>query len=134
MKTHTLPNKIAYALAAIAAAFLPLSYLVMIVSVCATIVPALLSGKEAVEPGGVVLWVLRVGCYGTLVQWPFYFLWAALTRQLTFRVRILWIVVLLFANMFAVPWFLFCMYHGIAQTAVTRCIGHESIRRYFEKG
>jgi hypothetical protein len=134
MQTHTRQVKNAYALAAIPAVFLPLSYLVMAVWVFATFLPALLSGKAASDPSGFVLWMVQAGYYGTLIQWPFYLFWAARTRQLTFRVRVLWMVVLFLLNMFAMPWFLLCMYRGTAQTALTRGIRRESVRRFFQKG
>jgi hypothetical protein len=131
---HTHQTKIAYAIAAVPAVFLPLSYLVMVVWVFATIFTALFSGKHAADPSEVVLWVWQAGYYATLIQWPFYLLWAASTPRLTLRVRMLWIVVLILLNMFAMPWFLFCMYRRTAQTALTRGIGRESVRRFFERG
>jgi hypothetical protein len=132
MQTHTRQVKIAYALAAIPAMFLPLSYLVMAVWVCARIFPMLLSDKTESDPSGFVLWIMQAGFYGTLIQWPFYLFWAACTRRLTFRVRVLWMVVIFLFNMFAMPWFLLCMYRGSAQTALIRSIRRESVRRFFQ--
>ncbi|MEA3188344.1 MAG: hypothetical protein QOD99_2174 [Chthoniobacter sp.] len=68
MQKHTRRVKIAYAVAAVPAVFLPLSYLVMAVWVFATIFPALLSGKTATDPSGFVLWMVQTGYYGTLIQ------------------------------------------------------------------
>ena len=134
MQTHSRQAKIAYALAAVPAALPPLSYVVMCVWVMSVIVPALLSGKDAGDPGGSVLLILQSGLVATAVQWPVYVLWAACARGLTPRLRFLWILVLLILNMLAIPWFLFCMYRGTARTALVRRIRNESIRRFFEKG
>ena len=95
---------------------------------------SIFSGKDLEATSGFIRWIVVAGFYGTLFQWPFYFFWAARSSQLTFRVRLLWIVVLFLLNMFAIPWFLFCMYRGTAQTELTRGIRRESIRRFFEKG
>ena len=130
MQIHSRQVKIAYALAVVPAVFLPFSYLVMAVWVLICSV----SGRDMGDANWYVRWIIATGVIATFVQWPFYFVWAARTRQLTFRVRMLWISVLFIMNMFAMPWFLFCMYRGTAQTALTRGIRHESIRRFFEKG
>jgi hypothetical protein len=45
-------------------------------------------------------------------------LWAALSRELTIRGRFLWIGVIILLNMFGMPWFLYCKYHGTAQTVL----------------
>lgn len=134
MASHSLPTKIGYLVAAVPAIFLPVSYLAMVAWVFMKILPTLLTGgsAEAAEPSGDFRTVLAVGYYGTLIQWPFYLAWAALSRELTFRVRMLWVATIIVANMFAMPWFLVCKYRGTAQTAVTRHIRHGAIRRFFE--
>lgn len=134
MQAHSRYVKVAYGLAAIPAMLMPISYLVTTGWAIATIFPALLNGKEAPDASGLVLFVGHAGLYATFIQWPFYFFWAARTSRLTLRVRVLWIVVLFLFNMFAMPWFLFCMYRGTAQTALTRSLRRESVRRFFEKG
>jgi O-antigen/teichoic acid export membrane protein len=130
MQIHSHQAKIAYSLAGIPAVFLPLSYLLMAVSIFTSFA----TGKDLDQMSGFIRWIVFAGFYATLIQWPFYFFWAARTSQLTFRVRMLWIAVLFLLNMFAIPYFLFCMYRGTAQTALTRSIRHESIRRFFENG
>lgn len=130
---HSRRATIAYTLAAIPAAFLPLSYLVMVVWVIVAIFPSLFSEHHASDPVGFVYWIPEAGMVATFIQWPFYILWAACTRRLTIRVRVLWVVALVLFNMLTIPWFLYCMYRGTAQTALTRAIRSRTIRKYFEQ-
>ncbi len=133
MVTRSRQAKIGYALAAIPAVFLPVSYLTMVVWVCVVISPALVSGTDAGDPTGPILWVLQAGLCATLIQWPFYLFWAARTVRITHRIRMVWIVVLILLNMFAIPWFLLCMYRGTAQTALIRGLRPGVVRRFLEK-
>jgi hypothetical protein len=135
MVRHSRPATIGYLVAAVPAIFLPVSYLAMAAWVCLKILPALLTGglAEVAEPSGVFRDALAVGIYGTLIQWPFYLAWAALSFELTFRVRMLWVATIIVANMFAMPWFLVCKYRGTAQTAVTLRLRQGAIRRFLEE-
>ena len=136
MSNHTRKTKMGYTIAAVPAVFFPVSYLVMACWVLIRLVPGFVEGDVASveEPSGVLRFILLSGFYGTLIQWPFYLIWAAFSRELTIRVRMLWVGVIILLNMFAIPWFLYCKYHGTAQTALTRGIRQMSIRRFFEKG
>ena len=133
MLTRSRQVKIGYALAAIPAVFLPASYLAMAMWVFVRLVPALERGDSA-DPGPTLMIILTAGFYSTLIQWPFYLAWAVLSREITIRVRILWVIVLIVMNMFAIPWFLYCKYQGTAQTALVRGIRLAAVRRFFEVG
>jgi hypothetical protein len=134
MANQTFQAKLGYLIFAVPALFLPISYLTGVGWFFLHIVP-LVNGNmsSATEPSGAVRSVLAAGLYGTFVQWPFYLAWAALSRELTFRVRMLWVATIIVANMFAMPWFLLCKYRGTAQTAVTRRLRKGAIRRFFEE-
>jgi hypothetical protein len=59
---------------------------------------------------------------------------AACSRELTVRLRVLWIAYIFLMNMFAMPWFLYCKYRGTTQTAASRTMRHKQVREWFEQG
>jgi len=128
-------TSVAFALAAVPAIFLPFSYLFLFVWVVVNLAPHLFSGNYPETPNNDIVFPVIVGggYYGTLIQWPFYFLWAALSSELNWRARLLWIVVLLFFNMFAIPYFLYCKYRGTTKSVITDSIKIEWLRRYFDE-
>ncbi len=127
-------TSVAFALAAIPALFLPFSYLFLFVWVVVNIAPHIISGNYPETPNNSIFPVIvGAGYYGTLIQWPFYFLWAALSSELNWRSRLLWIVVLFFLNMFAIPYFLYCKYRGTTKSVITDSIKIEWLRRYFDE-
>jgi len=111
-------RRLLYALAAIPAGFLPLCY----VSVVIGVVFLMLRYGPDVPEGAPILRVLGpVGIAGvgaTLVQWPVYIVWAATSRELSVGQRVVWILILVLLNMFAMPWFLYCKYRGTTSAAL----------------
>jgi hypothetical protein len=110
---NTRQRNILYAAAAIPALYLPFSYIVMAIWIFISV------GRSSDDPN-FVRSICNVGMYLTFIQWPFYLVWAACSRELTIRLRVLWMVVLFLLNMFAMPWFLYCKYKGTTQTAFLR--------------
>jgi hypothetical protein len=132
---HSQRERLVFFLAAIPAGFLPVSYAVMVGFVLWSFVPALWRGESGPEPGDFprVLRILQAGVCATLIQWPFYLAWAAMSRELTWRLRWLWIGYIFLLNMFAMPWFLYCKYRGTTQTAPIRGLRHKGVREWFER-
>jgi hypothetical protein len=132
---HSPRAKVAFALAAVPAVFLAVSYVVMCGFAVCVVIPTLMRGGSGPKPGEfpAVVWILRAGLYATLFQWPFYLAWAACSRELTARLRVLWLAYLILMNMFAMPWFLYCKYRGTTQTAVSRTMRHKHVRKWFER-
>ncbi|HLX95657.1 MAG TPA: hypothetical protein VKU37_07925 [Verrucomicrobiae bacterium] len=121
MIAHSRRAKLMYAIAAVPAAFLPFSYVVGVISVVFwIIIPEHMGGSGASEskPTGIVDFIIFAGLWGTVIQWPVYLLWAALSREMTIRVRLLWMGVIVLLNMFGMPWFLYCKYQGTTRTAL----------------
>lgn len=135
MQPKTRREKVIYAIAAVPALFLPFSYIYVIGWFLVSISMGLPDYSKDPNTIANILfyWIGYGGIYGTFIQWPIYILWAISSRQLTVRVRVLWISLLVIGNMFAIPYFLYCMYRGTAQTALIRGIRQESIRCFFEK-
>ena len=127
MVAHSRRAKFGYAVAAGPAAFLPLSYVICVGWAMWWIIPELLGGGGAPEgkPPEILGLLVVAGLYATFVQWPIYLIWAAFSRELTIRIRLLWILILILLNMFAIPWFLYCKYHGTAQIVLQRRIQRE---------
>jgi hypothetical protein len=99
---------VGFALAAIPAMLLPISFVV----VCGYGLWASVTGYSVhVRPIGIQVlgWA---GIYGTAVQLPFYMLWALASRRLYWRHRVLLVLFLFVANMLAVPVFLYAKYSG----------------------
>jgi hypothetical protein len=132
---HSPRARLAFALAAIPAGFLPVSYLVMAGFVLMRVFPALMRGdrNQEVLDAPLVMWICQVGFYGTLIQWPFYLAWAACSRELTVRLRMLWMAHIFLLNMFAMPWFLYCKYRGTTGTALTQGLRHKRVKEWFER-
>ena len=66
----------------------------------------------------------------TFVQWPFYFLWVGLSRELSLRQRSAWWIVIFIGNMFAMPYFLWCKYRRKTIEGLLSIIGRKRIRTY----
>ncbi len=135
MVRHSHSAKAAYAVAAVPAVFLPLSYLAMIVWAFVGLLPAAMRNDppSSTEPSGIIRTIGLTGYYGTLIQWPFYLAWAAVSRELSIRIRALWMVAILVGNMFVIPWFLDCKYRDTTQTALIRRLRRGRIRQFFEE-
>jgi hypothetical protein len=138
VKSEVIANRtraasIAFGLAAIPALFLPLSYIFMCGwAVTNIIFPATSGNYTEVHPIGISILIVMAGYYGTLVQWPFYLLWAAFSKELNLRLKLLWVVILVLFNMFAIPYFLYCKYRGITKSAIINNIGVDWLRQFFD--
>jgi hypothetical protein len=102
-------ERVGYAIAAVPAGFLPLSYIIAVGAFF-----LLTAHKGAVEPfpapGGPLYWIVVGGLWGTALQWPIYVCWALASRELGLRSRLWWVAVITLLNMFGIPWFLYCKY------------------------
>lgn len=116
-----------YLVAAVPAGFLPLVYVWMILNVFWGVA----TGTDISPTEGTVFWWCGwVAIYATLAQWPFYFAWAAISRELTNRQRIAWVIVIFLLNMFAMPWFLWCKYRTNTRNGLLGLIGPKWLRQY----
>lgn len=131
---HTSAASIAFGIAAIPALFLPFSYIFMCAwAVINIIFPAASGNYTEAHPIDLSLLILGGGYYGTLIQWPFYMIWVAFSKELNWRLRLVWIVILFLFNMFAIPWFLYCKYRGITKTIIVNNVGLHWLRAWLEK-
>jgi hypothetical protein len=114
----------------IPAGYLPLMYVLMVLYAFGALII-----KADIPPakGTIFWWLGWVAVYATLIQWPFYIVWAALSRELTIRQRIAWIVVLILLNMFSMPWFLWCKYKGNAKDGLMALIGRKWLFNYLSR-
>jgi len=116
-----------YALAAIPAGYLPLVYFLGI----GCYLTSLIAGIDHHLHGRCVWWwILWIGIYATFIQWPFYLLWVLVSKELSVKLRIVWIVIIVVGNMLTMPWFLWCKYRrrtreallGIFKPSVRQCL------------
>lgn len=127
-------RKACYTIAAIPALFLTFAYLITIAWLIVYALPAAYRGDPNPEPGKWFYSISHYGMYALAIQWPLYLGWAALTRDLTARMKALWIGVLLVFNVFAMPWFLYAKFQDSVATEPMRFIRRRSARRFFAKG
>jgi len=118
-----------YILVAIPAGYLPLSYLVL---VCYVFLNLALGRDIEFASGSIMWWIIWLGICGTVVQWPFYILWALNSRELTFKLRLAWVVVIILLNMFAMPYFLYCKYRNRTRDGLIHKIRKGALRRFLE--
>ncbi len=127
-------ERLGFAVAAVPALFMPVSYVFIVGWTVGELISSCSQGNPALrEPAGILLWIGWGGIYANFLQWPLYFAWAAMSRELTWRQRWLWMACIFLLNMFAMPWFLYCKYRGTTSTALTKCIRHQCVRSWFEK-
>lgn len=130
LASRSRPRKALYALAAVPAGYLPLSYAILVVYVPIVI----LTGREMTPTTGSVMWWIGwTAIWATLVQWPFYIGWAACSRELPVRVRAAWIVAIVGLNMWAMPYFLYCKWKNKTRTGLTAYL-RPALRAFLEKG
>lgn len=120
-----------YLYAAIPAFYLPLTYIVLILW---TFYEVFTGGKMIVENNSIIYSMGLIGIIGTFIQWPIYISWAIFSKELTLRLKVLWIVVLILLNMLAIPLFLYCKYKRMTHSALIKNIRNEKVKAYFEKG
>jgi hypothetical protein len=119
-----------YILAAVPAGYLPVAYVWMIGHVVCSIFS--LSEFSPAEGSPLALGGYAA-IYATVIQWPFYFAWAAFSSEISLRQRIAWLVVLFLGNMFAMPYFLWCKYTGTTQEGLLRIVGRARLRKYLAR-
>lgn len=112
-------------IAAFPSGFLPLAYcLAMLYEVF-----AIITGMDiTAEHGGWLWWTAVVALWLTIAQWPFYLLWVAISKELSFRQKVGWGVVIFLLNMFAMPYFLWCKFRQTTVSGLLAIIGSQRIR------
>jgi len=119
-----------YLSAAIPAAYLPLAYLTIIGHLLVSAV----SGMDADVAKHTALW--RFGTVAialTFVQWPAYFAWVGLSRELSFRQKAAWWIVIVVGNMVAMPYFLWCKYRRKTVGGLLSIMGRKKIGNYLAR-
>jgi len=111
-------------MAAFPAGFLPASYALLAIHILLAAVPA---------QGGWLWWIGVVAIWLTLIQWPFYFLWVAISPELSVRQKVGWGVIILLGNMFAMPYFLWCKFRRRTVPGLLAIIGRQRIQQYLMK-
>lgn len=119
-----------YIFAVIPAGYLPFSYLFMVVWV---ILGAIFGYDITPSNGSFTWWILVLGLLGTFVQWPIYTLWALLSKDITLRLKVGWILLLIFLNMFAIPYFLYCKYKKNTGSGFTKLFKNKRFKTYLEQ-
>lgn len=122
-----------FAVASIPAGFPPLVYVWLIVHVFWGIARSANIAEIGPVEGGTLWWCGWAAIYATLIQWPFYLAWAAMSRELTIRQRIAWMIVIILLNMFAIPWFLWCKYRGKTRDGLLSLVGWKGLRDFLSR-
>ena len=118
-----------FLVAAIPACFLPASYVVLVIHVIVSIV----RGAEIrPDEGGWLWWISTIAIWMTVIQWPFYLLWVAVSTELSFRQKAGWGVVIFLLNMFAMPYFLWCKFRRTTVSGLLAIIGRQRLRDHLE--
>ncbi len=105
-----------------------MAYLVLVVHV---LVAAVSGGDIGVSEHTGLWHIGTVAIALTFAQWPFYFLWVGLSRELTLRQKSAWWIVMFSGNMVAMPYFLWCKYRRKTVDGLLSVIGRKRIRNYF---
>jgi hypothetical protein len=114
----------------IPAGYLPLMYILMVMHVFwAIIIKADINPAE----GTIFWWLGWTAIFGTLIQWPLYIAWAAISRELTVWQRIAWIVLIFLLNMFTIPWFLWCKYKEKTKEGLIALVGRKWLFNYLSR-
>jgi hypothetical protein len=116
--------------AAIPAGYLPFSYLFMVVWF---LLGVIIGYDITPSNGSFSWWILSLGLWGTFVQWPIYALWILLSKDITLRLKVGWILLLIFLNMFAIPYFLYCKYKQNTGPGFIKLFGNRRFKRYLEQ-
>jgi hypothetical protein len=110
--------------------YMPLAYLIMAVWAIGSI----LSGYSFDVPDWMMS-ILEPALYVTFVMWPFYLFWVMMCKRLKRNERVLWLLIVIVANMFGMPMFYIFItrrYQGkegqtnikdenVAQSLLTKC-------------
>ena len=119
-----------YLSAAIPAVYLPLAYLALVVHVLVAVV----SRTDVAVAKHSALWHFgTVAIALTFVQWPAYFAWVGLSRELSFRQKAAWWIVIVVGNMFAMPYFLWCKYRRKTVEGLLSIMGRRRIGNYLAR-
>lgn len=118
-----------YLIAAFPSGFLTLAYCLLML--CKVF--AIITGMDSTaEHGGWLWWTAVVAFCLTIAQWPFYLLWVAISKELSFRQKVGWCVVIFLLNMFAMPYFLWCKFRQTTVSGLLAIIGRQRIRDYLK--
>jgi len=116
-----------YLLAAVPAAYAAVAYL----SILPRLAFCLLTGAEFLAVGSLYSWYAWSAVCATVIQCPFYIVWAVLSRELSFRQACAWVLAIVFLNAIALPYFLWCKRSGTADAAVRRVLPDGGARLTF---
>ncbi len=107
--------KVLFGLASIPALFLPIALLLLILwpFLSAAIYGSFVDPKS-LRFAIVLTWtgLAKSFVYADVAQLPIYMVWALCSRELEWRQRVLWAIVLYVANAFTIPWFRYAKYTG----------------------
>ena len=123
-------RKTGFIIASIPAGFLPAGYVLLLLI---HLPIAVLSGWDITpERSGSLWWIGTLAIWLTIIQWPFYFLWVAISPELSLRQKIAWGIAIFLGNMFAMPYFLWCKYRNSTISGLLSIIGRQKIREYLK--
>ncbi len=123
-----------YVAAAVPACFVTFAYFITVGWLVVYGVPAWYGQEPMPDEDDWFYRVSQYGFYALIIQWPAYIGWAALTKRLTVRLKVLWIGVLLVFSVFSIPFFLLSMWRRTELTDLIRFIRRRDVRRYFAAG
>ncbi len=120
-----------YVFAGIPAFYLPIIYIIMISYAFYKIFTG---GVIAPEENSFLYIASTIGINATLIQWPIYILWIFLSKEFTIRLKLAWVITLVFLNMFAIPTFLYLKYKKRAHISFINIFKNEKFRVFLSKG
>lgn len=109
--------QVAFLVAALPAVLLPTAY----VTGAGWMVYASLAGMHVFSQQPLAITILLwTGIYATCLQLPIYLCWTMLSQELSAGQRLIWFVIVLLLNMFAIPAFLYAKYRKRTAAWITR--------------
>lgn len=123
-------RRVKYFLAAIPAFYLPACY---IMAVFWSIIAILMGYDITPQEGSALGWFGELGIYGTLIQWPIYFAWVLFSSELTVRLKVVWSILLLLLNMFAIPYLLICKYRRRTREDLLNLFRKQHVKQWLAK-
>ena len=121
-----------YALAAIPAGYILLTCICL--SVLATIYEVLAyanalgltasitADKYAAAISPVVFWGFWSAICATILQLPLYVVWVIVSSELSWKVRVIWMIAIVVFNVLSIPWFLWCKYRNSTREEMLRLL------------
>ncbi|MFA6293656.1 MAG: hypothetical protein WC637_17850 [Victivallales bacterium] len=132
-------RKTGYLIASLPAGFLPVAYAFFAFSVFNS---SLFGVDIRSVESSVLWWIGMIAIWLTFIQWPFYLLWVVMSRELSLKQKVTWVIVIFLGNMIAMPYFLWCKYWNTAASGLPLPGFHTNIessrsakiRRYIHTG